>query len=856
MYPPRNPFPAQATAIIEGSPLGELNQLTLARPSLERLRDLIARYRASYDPAGDGNGKAIAIHGEHGSGKTHALGDAMVSLSGPEPAPVRTIYVRADSPDVLSLYRKLMSQVSMQDLQELCRLARHQYAREELAVSRDLGPDQVNAALETVVEGADGDWVSRAFQMAELQATAVLDRQISDLAREGMRQKDFERVVPSLLNHDLDEIAYRWLRAERLADTDLRALGVSENIDDPLKVRTGILTLLILSRRAGLPIAILIDQAEAFVTTDVTTLDLDNVGTLRAILEGVVGNSGLLIVAVRESAWQLLPADLPQRFGPSEIQTTGLTEHEASELVALFVAPWASPDEPSTFPFHRDGLVETLVSSGGNIRRFIQLCSLLFTIAAPRELVIDRGFARNALSRQADPVPDRDTLRHQLTDLLLSAHVQYQADYTLADGPGCDFAVGDAADGFRAFIVVTDALLSGRRELAVASRTVDLVQRAQLLPQPPEVVLVVGGYLSPELTTQLSKVQRVIVVTSETGQHDLEILIADLRSSTSRATTAAEAALRGQLDIVLAALTDLQDDRRREQQSLSEQLGALAQAQFDQRVTGEAGETARQWRTAEEDLRVRTRVARSGRQQAELDELERLRAAAERSWRLRAFTPSLGVAVVAVVLAVLAITVPFTSTGKSVFWAIAGLLAALAVLVPSMLIWLHGRREGDLGKRVTSLQELDRLARGFQQKYEIQSVAASSVPEASVPVALPPTRIWSRNPQLTYAASLSEVPCEKSRLAEALGSQRSALAQRGLVRKLAYDYQMSGLETVLDTIGTDPATSAAFDSLREGPSGMPAPYGLPPIGSDPTASGATARATIAASLIDDTLAAG
>ena len=355
MYPPRNPFPAQATAIIEGSPLGELSQLTLARSSLERLRELIARYRASYDPADDGsaiaeaNGRAIAVHGEHGSGKTHALGDAMVSLSEPGDVPVRTTYVRADSPDILSLYRKLMSQVSMQDLQDLCRLARHQYAREELAASRDLDADEISAAVETT-EAAMGDWVTRAFQSAELQATAVLDRQISDLAREGMRQNDFERVVPSLLNHDLDEIAYRWLRAERLADSELRALGISENIDDPLKIRTGIQTLLILSRRAGRPIAILIDQVEALVTTDATTLDLDNVGTLRAILEGAVGNSGLLIVAMRESAWQLLPADLRQRFGPSEIQTTGLTEHEASELVALFVAPRASPDARSSSP--------------------------------------------------------------------------------------------------------------------------------------------------------------------------------------------------------------------------------------------------------------------------------------------------------------------------------------------------------------------------------------------------------------------------------------------------------------------------------------------------------------------------
>jgi hypothetical protein len=834
VYPPRNPFPAQATAIIEGSPLGELSQTTLARPSLERLRELIARYRASYDPADDG--RVIAVHGQHGSGKTHALGDAMVTLSKAGDAPVRTIYVRADSPDVLSLYRKLMSQVSMQDLQELCRLARQQYAREELADSRDLGPETVSAALETA-EGAGGDWVTRAFRQAELQATAVLDRQISDLAREGMRQKDFERVVPSLLNHDLDEIAYRWLRAERLADSELRALGISENIDDPLRIRTGIQTLLILSCRAGRPLAILIDQAEAFVTTDAMTLDLDNVGLLKAVLESVVTNSGLLIAAVRESAWQLLPPDLRQRFGPSEIQTAGLTEHEASDLVALFVSPWAMPpsaDEPSTFPFLPDGLMETLVSSGGNIRRFIQLCSLLFTVAAPRELAVDREFARNALSGQAARVPDRETLRRQLTDLLIWAHVQYLADFALGGGAECDFAVTDPAGGFRAFIVVTDALLAG--ELTVASRTLELVRRAQMLPQPAEVVLVVGGYLSPELTTQLNKVQRVIVVTSEPGQHDLELLVSDLRTAAFRSATAAETALRQQLDSVLAALTAVQDDRKREQQSLSEQLDALAQAQFDQRVTDEAGETARQWRVTEESLREKIQTARAERRRAELDELERLRAAAERGWRLTVGSPGLLVFAAAAVLAGLGLS--RAGGERLIYWPLAGGFAVLALMLPSLFIWLHARHEGDLGKPVSSFQELDRLARGFQQRVvtysDASAPAVSQVPAAIVtPPWMPP--LDSGNPQLTYAASLSEFRFAENELTQALGKQRSAFARRSLVTKLAGDYQMNGLKMVVDTIGTDPATSAAFDSLTTRPGGTPAPYGLPPVTSAPAA---------------------
>jgi hypothetical protein len=610
VYPPRNPFPAQATEIIEGSSLGDLDQLTLARPALDRLNDLVDRYRVSYAPAADDNGRAIAVHGEHGSGKTHALGCAMVSLLAPgERAPVRVLYVRADSPDMMSVYRKLMSQVSLQELQGLCRVAMEHYAQAELAASRGLDPEAVRAVMETTT--TDGDWVTMAFQSAELQATAVLDRQSSDLAREGGRQKDFERVVINLLNPDLDERAHRWFTGQKLTEADLRALGITGRIDDPLKIRVGIQTLLILCKRARQPIAILIDQAAALVTAEDGTLSMDNVGTLRSILEGVISNSGLLLVAVTEATWHLLPLDLRQRFGPSDIRLAGLTRHEAAELVALYVRPWVTDEEPTTYPILPDGLREALVESGGNMRRFIQLCSLLFTVAGARERLIDGDFARDVLSAQTEPVPTAETIRRRLTELFVAAHIQFLVQFPLGR-ERADFAVKSATGGFRAFIVVTDALV-GPEELRIAQRTLDMVQDAQILDQPAEVVLVIGGYMAPELTAELSKVHRVLVVASETIQSDLTALVADLTTpvpaaalsetslreldqmprvlaSTGRQldlVTGALASSGDQLDLVARALAALAEDRDRQWSSLARQVGELSLAQGVQRETNE-----------------------------------------------------------------------------------------------------------------------------------------------------------------------------------------------------------------------------------------------------------------------------
>lgn len=854
MYPPRNPFPTQATTIIEGSPAGESTQLTLTRPSFDRLSALVDRYLLAYDVAHDDDGVAIAVYGEHGSGKTHALAHAMqVLLKVDSETPVQVLYVRADSPDLLSFYRKLMSQVSLPKLRELCRLAREQYAREELAVARGLDPTALDVAVAEA--NAGDDWVERAFATADLQATAVLDRQIGDLAREGMRRKDFERAVPNLLNRDLDDIAYRWLTGEWLPDSDLRALGITENIDDALKIRTGIQALLILSRRAGQPIALLIDQTEALITSEDGSLHLDNVGALRAVLETVVGNSGLLLTAIRESTWNALPPDLRQRFGPSEIAMVRLGVREAAELIALYVAPWASDEQSTTYPFLPDGLRETLVASGGNIRRFIQLCCLMFAIAAPTQQVIGGALVRNVLSEEAEPVPTKDTLRGWLTDLLVAAHAPYEADFELDDAMA-DFAVKDAAgDGVRALIVVTEALV-GEPELRVAQRTLDLMQRVQGHDRPAEVALVVGGYLSPEVASELTKVHRVLVVTGESGLDDLAALVADLSppapvgvvgrttlSIDGEKVLAADALLREQLDQVLntdaalrtrldqtlAASTSLADyveralaednsvlrridqvltslaaieaDRNQQQWILAERVEALGQTQGDRRQADDTAEAAHQWRTTEESLRDEILAVRNKRLREDLAELERLRARGVRRRLLTVLLEWLIPLATLITLGVwLLVTRPLHNT--SLAWlpplAIAPIILALTSLLSRLLS--QQRREGDLRRRVTSLAELTRLARIYVQGEPHQQLRG-------------PALLSSSNPQIVYAGAIQTEKLQLSALTRALARERSAIARRSLARKLAADHGIDGFEAVLDTIGTDSAASAAFDGL-------------------------------------------
>jgi len=780
--------------VIEGASATDLDQPTLVRQSIERLQKLVERYRGEYQISGEGNGRCIAIHGEHGSGKTHALARAMTDLASQRDdlSPVRVIYVRVDSRDVLALYRKLMSQVPLPELRDLCADAQAAYARDEFAHSRGLTPSASREAIGDV--DSDLEWVTKAFDASELQPTAVLNRQSDDLNRAGLGRQDFERVLPNLLNPDLVEDAYRWITGQALADVDLRRLGVTENIQDALKVRIGIQALLILSQKVARPFAILFDQTEAFVTADDGSLDLENVGILRAIVERVVGSSGLLGMAMREVTWTNLPLDLLQRFGPSEIYTAGLTVREATDLVKIYVSPWVEGEE-STFPILAGGLREALRNSGGNIRQFLQLCSLLFTAAVPTEARIDSEFAKTVFCREASPVPDKEGLRNEFTELLTAAHVSFQAGYTIGEAT-VDFAVTDTVGRVRAFVVFTDALF-GTEEVALARETLDLVKKAQNRSYPAEVVLIVGGYMSRELTSKLGSIYRVIVATAKTASQEMAMLVDELSMRASPAIATDMPALENRLLAIQSSLDMLETERDREAEALRQRASALADTQLAVRRSAELDETRRKWRAEEEKIARELRTARQERRQAELAELERLRARAVEDRRRITAIVAFFVTVFLVAFGAIWWASVFYYSNW-IYGALLGLACGTLVAAAGYAaIYLPGPAH-DLAGPVESIQELDRLAHAYIDRWRSPSRRL----------------LRNRNPQFRYAATLMR-GLRLGALSEALSAERSAIARRALVKLMIGEHGLDGAESVITSESGDAAMSVVLERLGD-----------------------------------------
>jgi hypothetical protein len=794
MYPPRNPFPGQATKAIEGASGYDLDQLTLARSSVVRIRELAARYRDSYDPTGEGSGLAVAVHGEHGSGKTHVLACAITELApsdsglpgGSSGRDVLTIYVRADGPDVLALYRKLMSQLTRPLLRQLSARAQAEYAAQEFAASRGLDRE---TALATV--GLGTDWVATAFEAADLQATAVLDRQRQDLVRQGLRREDFERVIPNLLNRDLSELARRWLCGEVLDDAELRHLGIARNIDSSLKVRMGFQALLTLSLRAGQPIAIVIDQAESFVTTTEGALFEGNAGILRAIVESVSGNSGFFGLGITEAAWQVLPSDLRQRFGPSEITTARLTESEATDLVALHVQPWASDGGSPTFPFLHGGLRVALRASGGNVRRFVQSCSALFAAAAPDARAIDGEFAREALAGDAEPILNGEAVRARLGELLTVAHVPFASDFPVGDST-VDFAVRDATDRVKTCVLVADALFDPA-DFDAARRRVESAKTLRSESFRPDVVLVAAGYLAPDLLPRLGDVHRVIVVTAF-DDAELAGLVSGLKTTAAEGAIADAVALRQRLAEVQESLGRLEIARTRE---------------GERGVTG-LGAAIREWQETERTIRKRINTERHARQKAELDEMERARAHAQmRRWTYLLVAVPVALVLVAVNLAI----AEFHLSPLNSFLLHAALLTAATGILGSFPLFDAGiyRPKGirRIVKPVDSIEELSRLALDYQRRFG-DSVHKTNSHMGGI---IMQDSLTSRNPHIRYAA-VGRSKASLDDLAAALSAEQTAIVRRHLIQRIVKVYSKDGLKVVLKNLADDPAVTTAFDYIK------------------------------------------
>ena len=327
-----------------------------------------------------------------------------------------------------------------------------------------------------------------------------------------------------------------------------------------------------------------------------------------------------------------------------------------------------------------------------------------------------------------------------------------------------DFAVGDGRVGFRAFIVVTDALF-GTQEAALARRTLDLVRDAQ--SHPAEVVLVVAATCLPlHVGTWRGPPGGSCVrrdgarATGGAGERPEPALIL--------AASAAPSDLEERLAAVQASLAALESERASESEALQERVADLARTQVAKRQSEELDDARRQWSAVEEGIGRELREVRQNRQIAELAALECLRASAERD-RLQFVILLLVVVTVCLMVTGSAIT---TSGFRTYNWTPDCWFGWPGVLVGAVILtYLY---------RPSSRRELER---------PIASVQATALPRVHRVATIGGSPPRQRNPHLRYVGAIllerSRSSPSEMTLSRAVNRRTIGNRPRPLVRSMA-----------------------------------------------------------------------
>ncbi|MCI4065123.1 hypothetical protein MRQ36_22170 [Micromonospora sp. R77] len=785
--PAFNPFPAQATTAVEEGPFldsyrsWQQHTPTLQLDAVRRTTTFVARFQLAPKTAGRREGQAVFVHGEHGSGKTHAIRAAVGQVAtehtsvGPADDALFPLYVKLSSPNFVHAYRLLMAQVSLSYLTDVALKFLGSLSHGGPLPLRDSAAFQKNPSI-----------LLDMFNKHLLERGLLLQAQADRLQNVVRDESNFHRALIYLLEPDLQDAAFAWLQARPVPDSELRRLGISGPLETADQCRYGLQLLALLCDRANRPLVLILDQAEKFLAGPAGSLVVESCGFLHSLVESIPDIGGMLIVAASEETWSLLPADLRQRFGSNDVPCFPLQPSQAFELLGMYVLTVLDPAEQgfyrSAWPFTDAAVRTLLITSGGNVRALLQLAWQSFQdFAPPLECIGPENIPDSLL------VLDRATVEMSVRRVLwglgqLTINLQASFQFTV-NLPGAT----------RLMVRLSEAMFY----LAEAERAEeDLLARVKAGMSGGDAgpaerhVLIVIGYASSEVQSLLRRVYDEVFVYRDSNT--LDRALRDLLGSRHKRLEADEpdlSDLYGELAALGWSRTQSADQLTRGVRELNESYRA---DEADRRFQ----ELVRRWPGEREATAQRIAAARRDRVDEQLGELNRLE-------RVHLTNTMLLNACAAALLAIAGIAALRLPLGRTVPWLswLGWTLSAVAVvmLAGSVLAGLHRSR----ALVPASLAEAERIARNrffrnevFSPLSRLGQIGRSLWTQASAWLhsrQLPdgqrtgslPRALRSGDPYRRYGYLLTGAP-DRSRhtLRAALNTERSGLIRRVLADRL------------------------------------------------------------------------
>lgn len=731
-YPLRNPFPHQGTLRLAGQRLdGSIPNLagdfrTIFRRPIGKLERFLSDSLSRFQPEWSGDGGTAFVRGRHGSGKTHTLFAAWQKFA--KDGRVFPVYTVAQESDFTSLYRQFTGRLSLPLLIELSRGLLANMAVEELAAKGPLpktaqdpgseGPP-VPVALQSpggaveAAEAAESDQkelrqvlksdqkrVKKLFSSYAVEEGAAKARQRGTLTDLTQGNSDLGRAVQCLQGDQFAADAADWLCMRPVTAQKLQAMGIAAPIGSAQQAAAALELLAALFTVVDRPLILFIDQCEKLAEGN-SPAALANSGLVRSLIEAFESRNAALVLAGTQEGWDCLPEDARQRIGLNVIDSEFLTLDEALDLVRLYVTPLQEEFRPGVgglFPFTEDAVREILQLSAGNPRKLLQYCHVMFRRAEPTRAQIDVAMVNStAQAELANQFFDQPRVVQETRRILARQHYGFREEFSLA-GMRFDFALLE--DQRPVVVVNVSGAVFGRDEASNALLAADTVKKLRTSGELATFVLVVTGYVSPEVTAPLSRVvNELIVFAPEDFERRLESVL-------ERARLATPAPTRDELSeadrAALRALSQIGTKRVEETRIFEKREGQVVETHEQRRYAERRDMARRDWIARREQLELNIANARKAREIGEWESMEKERKAANvRRWSLDA-----ALALIIVVMVVVALEMASFSPNVAAGAIISGAVALLIVAWELMLLFLRA----DWILKSLSEEELIRLA--------------------------------------------------------------------------------------------------------------------------------------------------
>jgi hypothetical protein len=737
-FPIDNPFPVQASSRLPDDPVsGSGALITIDREPISRVREAVLDYVRRYPGTSKNRGQIVAIRGEHGSGKTHTILTVIPKVREERgtvgETPVQ-ITVKAETPDLTALYRDIFAQLPFNLIEQILNRSIAALAAERFA----LEPAVTEATASKYRQ--DRNAAARLLSDYLVDRGAVELQQVQEIGRVTEGRADFQRALPCIVGEEpeLAKQAYLWLSGQSIEKRYQEMLGVTSLVNGAEMYKSALKVVAGLFERAGRPLLVYIDQYEKLITTSTEgqkptpTQITENVGFLRRLVDVLPPQRALLLLAGTDEAWNTLPTDLQDRFGQNVVTLPALTREEAISFVFEYVDAISpgEPDDTTTVPpdtpkeetpkdispFTADALDALLRFSRGNIRRFLQSCSAIFTAAVKArrqeigvelvELAIDSGDLK--------PPADEQFVAAAIETLLKEARVRWLRGYHIFSRR-VDYAIVDEKDKPLVVIELTRAIYRDdetRRaaDLAALAQEVRRVGGKRSL-----VVAIVIGYASRAVAHILQSTVRLVVYDAQTFGAEMSAILSGVAA---KPAAVEDSLVRSQLEEVRAELGRLEAQRETEAERLEARLLELVSRSGPEREVVSGETMVDRWSRERNGIDSRITSARATRRENDFRQLCRASAKVRQEHRDRWLRPAIIAIACVVAYAIFVIVaqrfelnpaLPYASIAGAVWLGLTAVVVSLVVIGIAYFRLLEPADLRAITLAIDSLDELEQL---------------------------------------------------------------------------------------------------------------------------------------------------